>query len=695
MFKIIALQTLPTPVGKYDQVPSVSEEKKFEVARKRARHDSVMKVLSEDEWFWLVKDYAYNGGKLIKRHDVLSDDFFSSKCPGISVSAIVGENGVGKSSLLELMFRLINNTSYAFREGLDVQKASLHFVSDIYARVWFHDDEIIRYIEQNDALIKIYNQNDDIIECEFDYNQPQKFVIEAQIAKNILKKLYYTIVVNYSQYAYNTNDYMAEWVEATGKEETADEVCWLNNLFHKNDAYQTPIVINPFREYGNIDINREKDLTQTRLYNLVLNNASPLKRILRKKEARAFVFEQEADLNPIPSKRYYSKKVVQQMSQMGLLNQSKFDYKSVNDIGRRITAAWGHALGYEIESRRDNDYWASMDNVRTINYIVYKTLKISRIYARYSKYHDCFGDTKRVREYVAALNEDTSHIMLKIRRCLAFLMFHHYSTAKIEDGKKIGGTMLVKDYDFAINKCLEEGNDRFEEMINNHYTKFYGKVLSPHVWVPDELMPAPSFKTDILLVGDDGDPVRFSSLSSGEKQMIYSISAVLYQLRNIDSVWVKPDQQSVAYKNVCLVFDEIELYAHPKYQLMLINLLIESIKSLGLFHVQNVQIILATHSPFVLSDIPSSNILAIADGKPIKEEQLINSFCANVYDILNNQFFLNTSIGDFAREKLNELIKDLNHYSESHNNEQLESLKKRIELVGDKYLRFKLLKALE
>ena len=133
--------------------------------------------------------------------------------------------------------------------------------------------------------------------------------------------------------------------------------------------------------------------------------------------------------------------------------------------------------------------------------------------------------------------------------------------------------MLVKDYDFAINKCLEEGNDRFEEMINNHYTKFYGKVLSPHVWVPDELMPAPSFKTDILLVGDDGDPVRFSSLSSGEKQMIYSISAVLYQLRNIDSVWVKPDQQSVAYKNVCLVFDEIELYAHPKYQLMLINLL--------------------------------------------------------------------------------------------------------------------------
>lgn len=686
MFKIIAIQTLETPVGKYGQRNALLSKRDFESDLKKARHDSVMKVLKENAWYWIENGYRWDGEKVVTTSDVLADDFFSDKMPSISISAIVGENGMGKSSLLELLFRMVNNVSCALKNGLEVQKNALHFVRDIYARVWCVDDGRIYYIEQLDGRVTIKEQGKDNADLAFDVDSQQQTAPQASEAKAKLKSLFYTIVVNYSQYAYNTGDYMAEWDVPSEDAETTDDQCWLSSLFHKNDAYQTPIVLNPFREHGNININREKELIQTRLYNLVLNEASPLKKILRKKEAKSFVFDVDEDLNPIPGKRYYSKKVVMQMSQMRLL-RSTDDYETVNYIGRRITAAWGHALGYEIESRRNNEYWGKKDDVRTLNYIVYKTLKISRTYARYTQYHDCFGDAKSVLEYVAELNKDTSHVMLKIRRCLAFLMFHHYGTGSVKDGKTIGNVKTVEELSQTIGNCLAKADEYFDEKIKNHYTTYYygNEVVAP-TWMPDELMPAPSFKADLLLADEDGEPVRFSSLSSGEKQMIFSISTVLYQLRNIDSAWSAPVKDSdVCYRNVCLVFDEIELYAHPKYQLMLVNLMIESIKSLSLIYVQNVQIILATHSPFVLSDIPASNILALIDGKPSKLEQSINSFCANVYDILNNQFFMDRFVGDFANNKLDELIDKVKRGGD--NEAEKRRLKTVVSKIGDSYIR--------
>ena len=75
------------------------------------------------------------------------------------MDAIVGENGMGKSSLLELFFRLINNVSYAMRDALEVQKYALHFVRDIYVRVWIQDDDGIYYIEQKDNNVRIHWQD--------------------------------------------------------------------------------------------------------------------------------------------------------------------------------------------------------------------------------------------------------------------------------------------------------------------------------------------------------------------------------------------------------------------------------------------------------------------------------------------------------------------------------------------------------
>ena len=70
---------------------------------------------------------------------------------------------------------------------------------------------------------------------------------------------------------------------------------------------------------------------------------------------------------------------------------------------------------------------------------------------------------------------------------------------------------------------------------------------------------------------------------------------------------------------------------------------------------------IVTHSPFVLSDIPTSNILALEDGMQSKTE--LQTFGANIYDMLNTSFFLhNSTIGDFAQWLIGRIILILRVY---------------------------------
>jgi hypothetical protein len=46
---------------------------------------------------------------------------------------------------------------------------------------------------------------------------------------------------------------------------TVDIGYWLESIFHKNDGYQTPLVINPKRDEGSIDIEKEKELQKAKL----------------------------------------------------------------------------------------------------------------------------------------------------------------------------------------------------------------------------------------------------------------------------------------------------------------------------------------------------------------------------------------------------------------------------------------------
>ena len=137
--------------------------------------------------------------------------------------------------------------------------------------------------------------------------------------------------------------------------------------------------------------------------------------------------------------------------------------------------------------------------------------------------------------------------------------------------------------------------------------------------------------------------------------------------------------------------DEIELYAHPKYQLKLIRLLIDSIKSLGMLHVLNVNIIMATHSPFVLSDIAKQNVLYLEDGENVGRKIKFSPFAANVNDTLHQSFFLNEGfLGAFVSEKIRTLC-DYLEGKEQHDNWNDDKAERFIDEVGDPLIKQQLM----
>jgi len=250
----------------------------------------IRKILKEDTTYFLYNEYEVdpeNSERIRKKpdYDGLPTYFFSKQevdSPFVSVSAIVGKNGDGKSSIVELIMRILNN--FAYYSGFKSKQSTLIQVNGLNA--------ILYYSIANEAIETIYSIESNKDKVKFIYhdktinfNDPD-FVSED--FKEIKDFLFYTQISNYSLYAYNDRELRKEY---TKDKYTKDSKCWINGIFHKNDAYQTPIVLHPWRNSGVIDINKENSLTKQRLVSLFINdnNEKTIRQISEKQNARYLI----------------------------------------------------------------------------------------------------------------------------------------------------------------------------------------------------------------------------------------------------------------------------------------------------------------------------------------------------------------------------------------------------------------------
>ena len=210
-----------------------------------------------------------------------------------------------------------------------------------------------------------------------------------------------------------------------------------------------------------------------------------------------------------------------------------------------------------------------------------------------------------------------------------------------EEGKKmeniimaavIAGVILLFSAILVVKRL--QGADKrqpFEDMEGHELVRLHGltEIFSP--FLTFDILP---------------------KMSSGEMAFL-SMFARLYRF-----VWDKTNPGD----EVMIFLDEAETTLHPEWQRRLVGYFIR------FFEVfipdRHYQLVFASHSPVLLSDIPAGNCCLLdvvnAEENGIRKkyakscgfrssEESRNTFGANIYDLFHNAFFMdNGSIGEFS-----------------------------------------------
>lgn len=189
-------------------------------------------------------------------------------------------------------------------------------------------------------------------------------------------------------------------------------------------------------------------------------------------------------------------------------------------------------------------------------------------------------------------------------------------------------------------------------------------------------------------------------LSTGEKKILELLSITIHEIyENTLNQKMRLLKSSVK-KNIVFLIDEIESTMHLEWSRNFINYVIsyldemivpidlggEKYVDLGI----NVQLIMTTHSPFLLSDLNQNSIIALecVEGVVYKKDS-VKSFAQNIQRIMNNEFFIRDSYGAFAQNKINEIIKLCDEKEKLTENDK-KKIKYVIEEVGEPILKKKL-----
>lgn len=200
---------------------------------------------------------------------------------------------------------------------------------------------------------------------------------------------------------------------------------------------------------------------------------------------------------------------------------------------------------------------------------------------------------------------------------------------------------------------------------------------------------------------------NISNMSTGETILISNVFSKI--TKNMNRI-INNDKGPYK-KSVLLIMDEPDCTFHIRWTQLLVKYLIEFLN----IHYPNFsfQIIMTSHMPFLATDFPRGNIICIPSeewkqchcGKEIAwldgsnlldNREIYNSlkaftpsygFMSNYYDVVKEDFFVDVPIGMFAQNKFDNLKKKVDLITGSTSEQELKNIAMEIELIDEPVLK--------
>lgn len=268
----------------------------------------------------------------------------------------------------------------------------------------------------------------------------------------------------------------------------------------------------------------------------------------------------------------------------------------------------------------------------------------------------------------------------KVPETILFLEFIRDSFKSNSISIERNGRKITKDFSGIVNSPSFKFNP-FTIVVpfrlSNEFLKLYLNHLST-----DSTSDYLEFHPLPLSSGESSLLTMYARLEHGYENFILNFEDFI-GVRNTDT------------NKMILMIDECDAWMHPQWQKKIVNNLLSYLPRV--FKGMEIQLIFTSHSPLLLSDLLMQDVVFLKrDGRKSGIVSELNdhkeTFASNIYTLLSDSFFVSGGfIGDFSKGKIDHVIKILRKKLSDIKETELEEIRFITEHIGEPIIRNKLL----
>ncbi|APC85728.1 AAA family ATPase [Clostridium botulinum] len=567
--------------------------------------------------FNFSNEFSFNKvGNIININKIKGlENFFGNNI--INLTAIIGENGSGKSNTLELIYKILS-------DGIS-KKDKVEFI------IIFRNS--LEYNTYSKCKEKIFLNTSKVEGYEKNFNK--SIVLETNLIKQNLNLIFFSNVFdnrkNGTALYKNSNSFIRKLLD-NGVCESIATNDLLASIRESDEYYddRSAVEILHDQEFGR-QINFAGDFYNKKLKNIKINEDIKIP-----KYVQIGTIAKEISLPD-----YY------------LGEQNEIFYKIYNEYIKKIIDDKYESFNFENEISKSciENYFKEIVEEQEINKMYYSIDK--KIECKWEKFESQKRGFELCKEILYLLKMDLD-IILKEE-----IWYECEKNIKQNAEEKKEWYEFKEEIkeDIEEQKRLLDNNIKLIESISEIYKSEYDGEIYGNSYKIDfekynnqvmnifKLHKLSYWNFSFLIFEWCHDDRTFSS---GENAILNLFSRFYDVYKN----------KKITKDSLLIIMDEPEEYFHPEWQRNLINIIVDFFQTI--FKEYTIQIIITSNSPFLISDLPKQNIIFLKEGKVCYRDEFRQTFGANIHTLLTKSFFMKNTIGEFANQKIKEVVKDLN-----------------------------------